>query len=757
MTLWTPADLAVPAKSILDPSTFAFSGSAFVSGADHGSYGGSFSGAAGQTTLNGINVCTFNGSSQQLAGPSKSWTAGDDVFIFLVVQANKLNPGAVVSQAWGTATTGWVLYPSLTSGGSTNGGQKSWVSGDSVAFGSGFGSASVQNVTIGHAYTSNAAYHLLALKVGTASLYRLDGVAQTPGAVTGANAAVTASVIWGSDALSEWFTGNIAYGLVGVNPSAGEIEKLEGWASWRFAGGGSMLPGGHTYASAAPTLPEFAQPPVHGPHGFSSYGRGSLGGGPLPLAPSGHVVTADWPVFAEAKGSVLADIVARLEAQAALAQTAPIAIEALQTETQDSRVAIEGLQTVRADPPLWGEAKGSPFADGRIGIEAIGSLVMTWPANVEALGTVRQDRPSGIEGLTTVTGQQPAGIEALTTGRQDWPLWEEWSGALIVTADVKVSLEFTGSPFADASVPVEAKASVAPAAATHVTIPGGLSPFFSTLTSAQPDPDGGTAAIKLVASAVNNVHGANTGPSGQNGRWLFSAKAKAGGQPRFGMRVFDGAAYQMRTTFDITNGTIVLVEAGFASIAPLVYAPGWYLCRVWGSTATGNMGAVSGFALETVAAGQTVQTVFLGDGVSGAFVYDVVAQPGFPNIDLPVGAEWGQALTADGLATIEATATARGDALVRLEAGGALVGDGRAALEAKGSLQGDTPARVEAKGALQADASGRLEALGSVQGMAPIQAEHLTGVAGAALVALEWIKFEIRRRLAIFFRGRVGG
>lgn len=255
MTLWTPANLATAAKSIFDPSTFTFSGGAFVSGSDQGSLGGAFSGSCGQSTLNGINVATFNGSSQNIIGASKTWTAGDDLFIFLVIKANKLNPGAIVSQAWGTSTTGWVLYPSLTNPGSTNGGQKSWLAGDSVAFGSGFGSASVQNVTIGHAYTSNAAYHLLALKVGSASLYQLDGVAQTPGAVTGANPTVTASIIWGNDAFgTEWFTGNLAYGLLAVNPTAGDIDRLNGWASWNFAGDGSMLPIGHTYKSAAPTV-----------------------------------------------------------------------------------------------------------------------------------------------------------------------------------------------------------------------------------------------------------------------------------------------------------------------------------------------------------------------------------------------------------------------------------------------------------------------------------------------------------------------
>jgi hypothetical protein len=59
-------------------------------------------------------------------------------------------------------------------------------------------------------------------------------------------------LVWANDLGGTSFGAyTLAYMMIGNPPSAGNIQKLEGWAAWRF-NLVSLLPGGHPYKSAAP-------------------------------------------------------------------------------------------------------------------------------------------------------------------------------------------------------------------------------------------------------------------------------------------------------------------------------------------------------------------------------------------------------------------------------------------------------------------------------------------------------------------------
>lgn len=132
-------------------------------------------------------------------------------------------------------------------------------------------------------------------------------------------------------------------------------------------------------------------------------------------------------------------------------------------------------------------------------------------------------------------------------------------------------------------------------------------------------PDGALTADLLVPSASSGTHNLHYGVTQGSGTFTFSVWAKAAGYPRLGLRVYDGTAYRIRVTFDISAGTIVLNDAGVATIQDA--GNGWYLCSCTGTSPSGNMGVTSGWTIESLPDGYTVQSVFTGDGVSGAYLW----------------------------------------------------------------------------------------------------------------------------------------
>lgn len=111
--------------------------------------------------------------------------------------------------------------------------------------------------------------------------------------------------------------------------------------------------------------------------------------------------------------------------------------------------------------------------------------------------------------------------------------------------------------------------------------------------------------------AYNNTFGAGT--------FVFSVYVEAAGNPRVGMRVYDGASYVIKATFDLSTGTIIDNAAGTASITDV--GGGHFRISCVGTTAAGNMGSAVGWVIESLPAGYSVQDSFNADGISGTYLW----------------------------------------------------------------------------------------------------------------------------------------
>jgi hypothetical protein len=135
-------------------------------------------------------------------------------------------------------------------------------------------------------------------------------------------------------------------------------------------------------------------------------------------------------------------------------------------------------------------------------------------------------------------------------------------------------------------------------------------------------PDGTLTADKIVPTVVNNLHiiadSTNVDNSGTGPR-TFSVYAKPAGYNRIGMRVWDGAAYQIKATFDVALGTIVDNTGGTAGIEAV--GNGWYRCWVSGTSAAGNWGSVTGWDIDILNNTSVVQTAYAGNAVSGVYLW----------------------------------------------------------------------------------------------------------------------------------------
>jgi hypothetical protein len=139
-------------------------------------------------------------------------------------------------------------------------------------------------------------------------------------------------------------------------------------------------------------------------------------------------------------------------------------------------------------------------------------------------------------------------------------------------------------------------------------------------------PDGTTTATHCVPSAINTSHYLYYGSTYGPGTYTFSVYAKAAGYPRIAMRVYDGTAYRMYTTFDINVGSVVVSTAGTPSIYPV--GNGWFRCVVTGTSPTATFGSLSGWCIDFLDSTHTTQQAFLGDGVSGVYLWGGQVQSG---------------------------------------------------------------------------------------------------------------------------------
>ena len=132
-------------------------------------------------------------------------------------------------------------------------------------------------------------------------------------------------------------------------------------------------------------------------------------------------------------------------------------------------------------------------------------------------------------------------------------------------------------------------------------------------------PNGTTTADFIKPSGVTTSQGLSYNSAFGAGTFSFSVYAKAGGYPRLGIRVDDGAVYAIKSTFDLSLGTVVSSVAGTATITDV--GGGWYRCTATGSNPAGNFGAVVGWVIEPLPAGALCQDAYTADGVSGTYLW----------------------------------------------------------------------------------------------------------------------------------------
>lgn len=254
-------------NGIPDTPGGAASGVSFIITPNRGSMGGNIIVASGNprkslTQLNSKDVLTFANLST-LAIDGRNWTAGANVSLFAVI--NPVRDSAahgIATMGFYSLTTGWVFY--------ANHGQSPVIGGTTVPpqggldFGAG-GSDANGVMQPGQPFSIStegapAGWNMIFRKIGLQNVARNNGTALTLlRSVTGANTGLTNRrlTIGAGNAdttfQSEHFQGECAYLVIMEDPTVGDIEKLEGWAAWRFNLVG-LLPAGHPYKAIAPRV-----------------------------------------------------------------------------------------------------------------------------------------------------------------------------------------------------------------------------------------------------------------------------------------------------------------------------------------------------------------------------------------------------------------------------------------------------------------------------------------------------------------------
>ena len=146
----------------------------------------------------------------------------------------------------------------------------------------------------------------------------------------------------------------------------------------------------------------------------------------------------------------------------------------------------------------------------------------------------------------------------------------------------------------------------------------GLTDTSNTVAS----PDGQANVYYGVAtSASSSFHRTTSGVGAVSSStpYTFTAYLKAGGYDTAGLSFYDGVAYQARTLFDLSDGTIDSTIEGSATIQDV--GNGWYRCSITGTTdasATSGTVYISTFSLFG----------FTGDDVSGTYIYGAQLEAG---------------------------------------------------------------------------------------------------------------------------------
>lgn len=265
MAPWTPANLSVAPRLVMDGEAVPWSGSNFATTTNSGSIGGTWGAVTGTVVkgslLNGFNTLSFNGTRNLKTSLTATWS-GDTCF-FAVLQNVVATDGGLCGHSWPFATSGWAVYPRMANAGGTA--PYAWATGDTLIFGSGSDISTPGSGNWAIATTplaSGSGPHIFVGRAGVTGLQRMDGTVETEPARTNSKLSTTDTgplidhylgSTWEiAHGAPEYGNFQLAYYLAGTGFTDDDIERLEGWAAHRFALT-SLLPAGHPYKSVAPT------------------------------------------------------------------------------------------------------------------------------------------------------------------------------------------------------------------------------------------------------------------------------------------------------------------------------------------------------------------------------------------------------------------------------------------------------------------------------------------------------------------------
>ena len=379
MALWTPADLSVAPRVILDGSTVAWSGSNFGTTANPGSFGTDIVASSGTVTkgaqLNGYDTLAFSGSNSLQTNAGHSWTGNPVVF---AVFAASRSAGLIGINFGPSSTAGWTIYPKAYFSDTWHGHTANL--DDLVFWGS--GTDLIVHTMATTPIGANTNHHILLARSGSSNLVKVDGTDETEAGRSTAGTAVsfsgTVMYLGAGGFNTEYLIGTIAYIAV-LDPatSADEILRLEGWAAHKY-GLTANLPAGHPYKSAAPTT-----------GGTTTDGVGSASG----TGAAAGIGRSIKPAVGSASGTGAATAVGRAVKPAVGGAAGTGAASAVGTGAKPAIGAASGAGAAsavgRATATTVGAASGTGAASatGSATSASIGSASGTGTANAVASGS----------------------------------------------------------------------------------------------------------------------------------------------------------------------------------------------------------------------------------------------------------------------------------------------------------------------------------------------------------------------------------